>query len=101
MNLTIRGNTILGVGTDDESIAHLVAMGFAEDEIRAAIDQHKRDALRVERNRRIALCDWTQLPDAPLAGEQKAAWATYRQALRDLPESAADLDNVVWPVQPA
>jgi hypothetical protein len=27
--------------------------------------------------------DWTQLPDVPLTEEQKAAWATYRQALRD------------------
>ncbi|MEC5207374.1 hypothetical protein QF022_002330 [Vogesella perlucida] len=59
-----------------------------------------RQALRAERNRRLAECDWTQLSDAPLTAEQKAAWANYRQALRDLPEAVADLDNVVWPVKP-
>jgi len=100
MDITIRGNTILGVSTDQESIRQLVAMGFAENEIHAAIDQHRLNELRAERNRRIADSDWTQLPDAALTAEQRAAWATYRQALRDLPEAVADLDNVVWPVQP-
>lgn len=30
--------------------------------------------------------DWTQSPDSPLSAESKQAWATYRQALRDLPQ---------------
>ena len=30
----------------------------------------------------LAQCDWTQSVDSPLTAEQKAAWATYRQALR-------------------
>lgn len=40
--------------------------------------------------------DWTQLPDVPLTEEQKTAWATYRQALRDLP----DLPDVAFPNPP-
>lgn len=75
--------------------------GASEEAIATARRENQLDAIRAERNHRIAACDWTQLPDAALAAEQKAAWATYRQALRDLPEAAADLDNVVWPVQPA
>ena len=34
--------------------------------------------------------DWTQFPDSPLTTEQKAEWTTYRQALRDIPETYSD-----------
>ena len=57
-------------------------------------------ALRTERNARLAACDWTQLQDAHLSAEKKSAWADYRQALRDLPDSItspADLVSVTWP----
>lgn len=45
--------------------------------------------------------DWTQLPDVPLTEEQKAAWATYRQELRDIPQQPGYPTNVVWPVAPS
>ncbi|MBU1229235.1 MAG: phage tail assembly chaperone [Proteobacteria bacterium] len=47
----------------------------------------------------MASCDWTQLPDAPLSAEGKAAWAAYRQALRDVPEQAG-FPLVEWPLAP-
>lgn len=50
------------------------------------------------RNREIASCDWTQLPDVDLAN--KLDWATYRQALRDLPQQGADPKLWVFPVPP-
>lgn len=56
--------------------------------------------LRAERSRRLAACDWTQVADAPLTDEQKSAWASYRQALRDLPQTATDPASVVWPEPP-
>lgn len=58
--------------------------------------------LRVQRNKLLADSDWTQLADSPLSSGQKSTWATYRQALRDLPEQA-DLDPnwTVWPNPPA
>jgi len=43
------------------------------------------DEMRAQRNRRLAASDWTQTLDAPLTDEQRAAWATYRQQLRDAP----------------
>lgn len=52
-------------------------------------------ALRAERDRLLAASDWTQLPDAPLADEQRTAWRDYRQALRDLPETGD------WPAPPS
>jgi hypothetical protein len=51
--------------------------------------------VRIERNKLLAGSDWTQMPDAP--EPNKAAWATYRQALRDI-TGQADPFNIVWPV---
>ena len=41
--------------------------------------------------------DWTQVADAPV---DQAAWATYRQALRDVTQQAGFPNDVVWPVTP-
>ena len=53
--------------------------------------------LRIERDRKLFASDWTQLPDASV---DQAAWATYRQALRDLPANTEDPLNVSWPEMP-
>ena len=52
--------------------------------------------IRAERNKLLADCDWTQLPDAPV---NAAAWVTYRQALRDITEQANPF-NIIWPTKP-
>jgi hypothetical protein len=56
--------------------------------------------IRAERNAKIAACDWTQMPDGPLSTQAKAAWAAYRQALRDVPEQAGFPQAVDWPKEP-
>jgi hypothetical protein len=60
--------------------------------------------VRQLRRGRLLSCDWTQMPDSPLTAEQKTAWATYRQALRDFPStidpSTASLEDLVWPTSP-
>lgn len=60
--------------------------------------------LRNARNRKIPASDWTQTVDAPLTTEKKAEWATYRQALRDLPanipDTARSMSDIVWPTEP-
>jgi len=43
------------------------------------------ERMRLHRDRLLAGSDWTQMPDSPLTDEQRAAWAAYRQALRDAP----------------
>jgi hypothetical protein len=53
--------------------------------------------VRAERNRLLADCDWTQLPDA---SADAAAWAVYRQALRDITDQS-DPFNIQWPIKPA
>jgi len=39
---------------------------------------------RIAREAELRRTDWTQMPDHPMPSEQKAAWAAYRQALRDI-----------------
>ena len=59
--------------------------------------------LRDMRDNLLALSDWTQFQDSPLTAEKRAGWKTYRQALRDIPETypeAASLDDIIWPTKP-
>jgi len=49
------------------------------------------------RNAELVACDWTQLADSTA---DKTAWATYRQALRDLPSQNADPKKIVFPARP-
>ncbi len=55
--------------------------------------------IRQQRKDRLAACDWTQLPDSPLSNVAAAAWAEYRQALRDITDQA-DPFAIEWPVAP-
>ena len=64
-----------------------------KDELTAA---EPMKALREERNRRIAETDWWASSDLTMTDAQTA----YRQALRDITESATSLDDVTWPTKP-
>jgi hypothetical protein len=69
----------------------------APDSIVAERTQAQAKRIRSERNKRIAQCDWTQLPDASV---DVAAWASYRQQLRDLPKQSGFPWLVTWPSEP-
>jgi len=59
--------------------------------------------VRIERAGLFSSTDWTQMPDSPLTEAQRAEWAAYRQALRDVPQNnanATSLDEVQWPLKP-
>jgi len=53
-------------------------------------------ALRAERDRLIAATDWWASSDLTMTAEQTA----YRQALRDITDTATSLDDVTWPTKP-
>jgi hypothetical protein len=60
--------------------------------------------MRNLRNYLLQQSDWTQMPDSPLSTEAKEAWAAYRQELRDIPTTNADVqhpDEITWPVAPS
>lgn len=60
----------------------------------------KARTVRSDRDQAIAQTDWTQMADVSLTTEQKAAWASYRQELRDLPAQTGFPWEVVWPSKP-
>jgi hypothetical protein len=69
----------------------------ADAETVASIDKQEADSVRKHRNTLLSDSDWTQVADAPV---NKAAWATYRQSLRDVTLQAGFPWNVSWPVKP-
>jgi hypothetical protein len=54
--------------------------------------------IKQKRNDLLLESDWTQLPDVPLT--TKEAWATYRQALRDITSQEGYPTSIAWPVAP-
>jgi hypothetical protein len=68
-----------------------------DDEAKAAKDAEQAKAMREQRNQKLKDTDWTQVADAP---GDKAAWATHRQALRDITSQAGFPWTVNWPAQP-
>ena len=56
--------------------------------------------VRSQRNGMLAAADWTQLGDAALGDHTAEEWATYRQSLRDLPQTYSRVSTVVWPNEP-
>ncbi len=53
--------------------------------------------MRLWRDKELTRTDWTQIADAPV---DQAAWAVYRQALRDLPASNSDPRKIELPIAP-
>ena len=55
--------------------------------------------IREERDAKLTESDWTQVADAPV---DQTAWATYRQALRDITSHAnfPNLTETDWPTKP-
>ena len=62
-----------------------------------ATNEQKWEQIKLWRDAQLRLSDWTQTLDAPV---DKAAWATYRQALRDLPAQGGSADDAEFPTAP-
>lgn len=84
----------------DTSTAYMVALGMSTDAQESVLNQlayetHARAcAIRAERDKRIAVTDFYLLPDTPT---QPAGLASYRQALRDVPQQPGFPWVVEWP----
>jgi hypothetical protein len=64
---------------------------------KAAKDAEQAKSVRTSRGEKLKDSDWTQVADAPV---DKAAWATYRQALRDVTGQQGFPWTITWPTQP-
>jgi hypothetical protein len=67
------------------------------DEAKTAKDTEQAKSVREDRTKRLSESDWTQVADSPI---DKAVWATYRQALRDVTAQSGFPWEVTWPTQP-
>ncbi|EII3108127.1 phage tail assembly chaperone [Vibrio parahaemolyticus] len=74
--------------------------GIPKDVLATAWENQQWSDIRVQRDARMAEVDWTQTLDCPLPDEKKAEFADYRQALRDIPQTYSNPDDVVWPTKP-
>ena len=80
--LRVSGSSVV-VDTDQEAADALAA---------------KWAAIRTQRDALLSSSDWRAMPDAPT---MSADWTAYRQALRDVPSTQADPDDVVFPEEPS
>lgn len=83
---------------EDGQVFAVSVANLTEDEL-AARTNAQWAAVRTDRNKRLASCDWTQLVDTPISNIEQADWATYRQALRDI-TNQVDPFNITWPEEP-
>jgi hypothetical protein len=87
---------ILGpVFTDGETTA-------AEQEAayKATKDSEQAKSVRATRDSKLAECDWRVIKAAETATTLDSAWATYRQALRDVTGQSGFPWTIDWPVAP-
>ena len=68
-----------------------------DQETKDALDAQQAALIRSQRTQKLAESDWTQVADAPV---DKAAWAVYRQALRDVTTQTGFPWEVTWPAKP-
>jgi hypothetical protein len=60
-------------------------------------DAQQAQSVRATRGQKLADSDWTQVADSPV---DKAVWATYRQALRDITAQSGFPWAITWPDAP-
>jgi hypothetical protein len=68
-----------------------------ETAYKAQKDAEQAKSVRATRDEKLKDSDWTQVADAPV---DKAAWATYRQALRDVTAQDGFPWTITWPEKP-
>jgi hypothetical protein len=71
-----------------------------DDETKAAKDAEQAKNVRDTRDAKLAESDWRVIKALESNTPQDFEWATYRQALRDIPTQADFPWEVVWPTQP-
>jgi hypothetical protein len=88
--------------TDEDGNEVTTTKAEHEAAYQATLDAKAAENNRKTRNDLLTDSDWTQMNDSPLTNEDKTAWATYRQELRDISDLDAwpNLGDDDWPVAP-
>ena len=83
---------------DDHVVWTLTKRSKTQEELDAELAERWR-LWRIERNFRLAETDWVIIKYLEAGQAVPEVWATYRQALRDLP-TIVDFNGLDWPVKP-
>ena len=89
----VLGPTFIDIVVDDVTTTALEQ----ETAYKAQKDAEQAKNIRSTRGEKLSESDWTQVADAPV---DKAVWATYRQALRDITTQSGFPWEVTWPDAP-
>ena len=91
--------TLGPVFTDRAAEGDQPAQTAAEQETayKAMKDAEQAANVRTSRTEKLKDCDWTQIADSTA---DKTAWATYRQALRDITAQSGFPWTITWPDAP-
>jgi len=71
-----------------------------ETAYKASKDTEQAKSVRTTRDTKLAECDWRVIKAAETATTLDAAWATYRQALRDVTAQSGFPWTITWPDAP-
>tara|TARA_R100000900_G_scaffold18716_1_gene15531 strand:- start:96 stop:389 length:294 start_codon:yes stop_codon:yes gene_type:complete len=87
------------IENSEEYLEERAAEAARNAPIIAALQENE---IREQRNALLTASDWTQANDSPLTTEVKTSWATYRTALRNLPDHSnwPNLEDDDWPTKP-
>jgi hypothetical protein len=81
----------------EDAEGHVTTAAENEAIYKAAKDAEQAKSVRTSRNDKLKESDWTQVADATV---NKASWATYRQALRDITAQSGFPWTITWPDAP-
>ena len=87
----LKNNQKIAYTAEQEALADAEEQAWADGQADRDIAE-----LRTERNRLLAETDYLGNSDVTMS----EAMTTYRQALRDITNTATSLEDVVWPTKP-
>ena len=106
---TVETGTVYNIKWSDSKVSAIIGQDIDGEDITTQThftgDDTARDArllaekwanVRRDRDSKLAETDYLALSDSTLSSNMK----DYRQALRDVPEDNADVDNINWPTKP-
>jgi hypothetical protein len=98
-DMTVNNDDLLAAMSENKDVAAYVAPTQSELNVILANEvRGKRDAIL---SSKVDKSVSNPLRWASMSAETQAAWATYRQALLDIPQQAGFPRTVSWPVAPS
>jgi len=89
--------SVVDMFSDTEEDGVTTTKAEHEAEYQARLDADKAESVRSERDQKLKDTDWMGMSDVTMSAD----WATYRQALRDVPAQSGFPNTITWPTEPS